>query len=499
MKSIIMAVLLVLISISIIKFERFVYITLFDPMSAFKTPAPIATPLVGNTADDGRIILTPSPTPSAPLVTNGDNPSPTAAPTPTPTIEPTPNPTLVGAGIMDNKVNILLLGYDESPERVEDEESELFRDEQNDFRSDVLMLLTVNFANKKASLISIPRDSYAPIYNDKGRLYSTRGRWKINAAFAKGGSQGSRGFLFACNTVEKLLGVPVDYYAGVDMSGLKGVVNAMGGVYYDVDIPIRLNGRSLKTGYQKLNGQQVLDYCRARKGISTDAGRNDRQQRILFAIFEQLKTKDQLKNFPKIYKSMRKYIRTNLKLDQILAIAAFSMQLDMEDLSRHTISGEYNSDTPYSNAGYYLIDNEKLKALIKELFNTDIEVNPRYDINYVKADIAAAAAKKDIKSAEYILGLNLTKNTFLKDENGDYINPPPVLNTLLSSIEELRRLSVRDADADLDISLDEQAINAGRNAIYSAMSALLNEISATKRDVAKSRIPEVLYSLLPDE
>lgn len=494
-----MAVLLALISISIIKVERLVYITLFDPMSAFSTPAPLATPLIENTADDGRIILTPSPTPTAITDTDGEYTLPTAAPAPAPTAEPTPDPALLEAGIMDNKVNILLLGYDESPERVEDEESELYRDEQNDFRSDVLMLLTVDFANKKASLISIPRDSYAPIYNDKGQLYSSRGRWKINAAFAKGGSEGSRGFLFACNTIEKLLGVPVDYYAGVDMSGLKGVVNAMGGVYYDVDIPIRLNGRSLKVGYQKLNGQQVLDYCRARKGISTDAGRNDRQQRILFAIFEQLKTKDQLKNFPKIYKSMRKYIRTNLKLDQILAIAAFSMQLEMEDLSRYTISGEYNSDTPYTNANYYLIDNEKLKALIKELFNTDIAVNPRYDINYVKADIAAADAKKDIKSAEYILALNLTKNTFSKDDNGDYIDPSPALKALLESIDKLTELSIRGADADLDISLDELAINAGRNEIYSAMSALLKELGATKRDVTKSRIPEILYNLLPEQ
>ena len=79
---------------------------------------------------------------------------------------------------MANRVNILLLGWDQSPER-EDEDNELYRDENNNFRSDVMMLLSVDFANKRVDLISIPRDTMANIYN-------VTGRWKINAAFAQG-------------------------------------------------------------------------------------------------------------------------------------------------------------------------------------------------------------------------------------------------------------------------------------------------------------------------
>lgn len=401
------------------------------------------------------------------------------------------------AEFMQNRVNILLVGYDKSPER-EVVESDVFRDETNDFRSDVLMLLTVDFAEKEAHLISVPRDSYAPIYKENGELYSKRGKWKINAAFAKGGSATKRGYQYAMQTVGKLLGVPIDYYAGVDMDGLKGVVNAMGGVYYDVDVDIRLNGRRLKTGYQHLNGQQVLDYVRARKGISTDAGRNDRQQRILFAIFEQLQTKDQLKNFPKIYRSMKQYITTNLNAEQIAAMAAFGIQLSKEDIHRHTLIGEYNSDTPYSSANYYLIDNEALVALMQEVFGITILTNPRYDKAYVLADIAAQEAKDDLDDADYLLARKKVRDAFPKDSEGNVLAPSPALLALKAQMAFLRARCTRGEDADLDIPLSITAIRSGQAALYNCMRVLSLEVGLTKRDVSSSRLPKVVFDALPE-
>ena len=70
-------------------------------------------------------------------------------------------------GYMDGRVNILLLGWDQSPER-EDETSDVYRDESNNFRSDVIMLMAVDFNHKTAELISVPRDSYAPLYHGAG-------------------------------------------------------------------------------------------------------------------------------------------------------------------------------------------------------------------------------------------------------------------------------------------------------------------------------------------
>ena len=487
---VIRAGLLLLALAGLLVLGRTLFVVFEDPMQAFRTPQP-----AGTAAIPAATAAAPSVTPAV-TATPGVMPSvtPTAAATATPVSTPAPTPP--NLAYMDERVNILLVGYDSSPERTV-EENDVYRDESNDFRSDVLMLLTVNFRDKSVDLISVPRDSYAPIYNDKGKLYSKNGKWKINAAFAKGGSESTRGYQFAMQTVSKLLGVPIDYYAGVDMDGLKGVVNAMGGVYYDVDLTIRLNGRTLRPGYQKLDGQNVLDYVRARKGISTDTGRNDRQQRILFAIFEQLKSKDQLKNFPKIYRSIKKYLHTNLNAEQVAAIAAFGMQLGMDDIHRHTLEGEYRSDTPYSSANYYLIDNEKLAALIKSIYGIDIPVNPRYDLHYVLADIAARAARADISDAEYLLARPKVKAAFSVGSAGQYPAGSPAY-ALFEQIAVLRALSIRAEGADLDAPFDTRAINAAQSVLYTRMRELCEASNISQRDVSKSRLPEDVYSALPE-
>ena len=103
-----------------------------DPMQAFQTPAPAASP---------------APTLAA-----------SAAPSPSPSPTLSPEEELAQAAdrdFMQNRVNILLLGWDQSPER-EEEGSDLYRDEENNFRSDVMMLLTVDFAGGQVDLISIP-------------------------------------------------------------------------------------------------------------------------------------------------------------------------------------------------------------------------------------------------------------------------------------------------------------------------------------------------------
>jgi len=342
-------VLLILVGL-ILAGSKFYRAIAQDPMRAFETPTPSP-------------VISASPAPSA-----------------TPLSTPSPEEQLMEQAdkdFMQNRVNILLLGWDQSPER-EDEDSVLYRDEDNNFRSDVLMLLTVDFESSTAHLISIPRDTMAKIYN-------TKGHWKINAAFAKGGSIEGDGFEYAIKTVENLMGVPISHYAGVNMEGLKAVVDAMGGVEFDVDQEITLNGRTLTPGLQTLDGQKVLDYCRARKGYGTDVDRANRQQRMLFAIFHQLKDSNALTTLPRVYISVKDYIHTDLTMEQIAALAVFAMDLEPDvNLFRHTLEGRYINGTVYNGASFYVLDTSALKALMKDIFGVDIEVDYKYDYRYVR-------------------------------------------------------------------------------------------------------------------
>ena len=374
---------------------------------------------------------------------------------------------------MANKVNILLLGWDQSPER-EDAGSDLYRDERNNYRSDVLMLCTVDFNAKTAHLTSVPRDTYAAIYN-------TKGRYKINAAFAKGGSAEGEGFLYAMETVSALLGVPVMHYAGVNMEGLKALVDAIGGVYYDVDVEIRLNGRTLTPGYQHLNGQQVLDYCRARKGLSTDVGRTDRQQRILFAIFEQLKAQRQLASFPKIYASLQDQILTSLNTEQIAALTVFALNLDTTRLYRHTLAGEYVDDV-YNGASFYVLDHRALKALVEEVFGIDIQPDPRFDLRYVKRKKAERSTAASISGARYLLDAHAGAGA----------------SALTQALNEAARVAPDDAAVSFStlqplFTLDEHTLRAAEANLLRAMAVYCAQNNLTRADVARNRLPAAVY------
>ena len=378
---------------------RSVYIVNYDPMRAFQVqtqPTPVVTLAPQATPS-------PSPDPESALRLQAD------------------------ADFMKDRVNLLLVGFDESPERDE-EDSDVYRTLKNNFRSDVLMLLAINFEKNTVHMISIPRDTYAEIYN-------TRGRWKINAAFAKGGAAEGNGFSYAMKTVELLMGVPVNAYAGVNMSGLKALVDAMGGVYYDVDVEIKLNGRKLEPGYQYLDGQSVLDYCRARKGISTDVGRNDRQQRMLLAVFQQLQQQNRLVKIPQIYAAVKDDVYTSLTASQIAALATFALKLDPAQIQRSTLPGEYVSNV--YNASYYVLKNSELAKLVQEEFGITIKRNKKYDLATVKRDKAAAEAKKaaeELAKAEEQL-------TLPADATGEFSDSPLLAarasaKILLNAIDE---------------------------------------------------------------
>lgn len=478
---------------------RYAWLFYINPMGAFgdqlATPTPIAaTPTP--TAEPTQA-PTPSPTPE-PTATPAPSASPTAEPSPTPepTEPPTPSPDpALDLGFMKNRVNILILGWDESAERNV-EGSDVYRDEANNFRSDVIMLLSVNFKTGRVDLISVPRDTLADIYTDAGKRYSETAHFKINAAFAKGGSVNGNGFQWAMQTVSKLFGgVPIQYYAGVNMEGLKAVVDAMGGVDYDVDVRIELNGRILETGYQHLDGQQVLDYCRARKGISTDVGRTDRQQRILFAIFDQLKSRDQLGNFINIYNSVKGYIYTNLKTDQIATMASFAMGLDLDDLHRKTLEGVYVSSTPYSGASFYCLRNDKLVALIDKVFGVTIVPNPRQDAEYVLSDKAAATGRELTKGAQYIMELvDLAYNdTFLGRPQNIEID----YDLLLNFTTKLETACAARPNNDRNLPYDRAAIESLSALVTTHLTTLCTDMGYTQEDLDKTRLPSDFYKSLP--
>lgn len=354
---VIMVIVLALLAIAAIFALKF-YTDINNPENLFESTLPEGTPAPVETA--------PAPADEA------------AQPSPTPDQESL----LFGqadAEFMSNRTNILLLGIDESTER----------ENWGTFRTDTMILVSIDFSNNDVCMVSIPRDSYVKIYNANGSVANPSSPYsKINNAFSEGGGAQKKGFEYSIATVEKLMGVNIGYYCGFNMNVVKEVVNAMGGVDYDVDIEVKMNGRELHPGMQHLDGQGVLDYCRQRKG-SSDIARIDRQQRMLTAILQQLKDTDQIANIPSIYSAVEANIMTNLSIKQISSLALVALRMDMSQLSRYTLEGKAMD---IQGRDCYCLYVSRIEKIVREVWGQSVNLDSENDVSFIEEQVEANRA-----------------------------------------------------------------------------------------------------------
>ena len=127
-----------------------------------------------------------------------------------------------------NYINILLFGLDEDESR---------HDTYTVFRPDTIMLISVNFDSDQISILSIPRDTYVPIYGRSGKD-------KINSCFYYGTfmdyDNQEEMFLNGVETLQGTVsnilgGIPIHYYVGVNMDTAAEIIDAMGGVKFNLE------------------------------------------------------------------------------------------------------------------------------------------------------------------------------------------------------------------------------------------------------------------------
>lgn len=301
-----------------------------------------------------------------------ETPAVTTAPGETPDIDPTPTPdvdpyeyalSIADTDMMKDIVNVLVIGVDYADERST---------WSKNFYSDVMLVLAINFEEKTVDMISVPRDTYAKIANIEG-IY------KLNSSVHHGGGVPD-GFPNVCESVSGVLGgIPIDYYVGVTMPVVKALVNEVGGVDFDVDVTINLQGRHIDPGYQHMDGQMVLDYLRARKGIDNDLGRVNRQKKMLVALFQKMQEEKSILDAPSLVMKYKDQLYTNLNSSQLAALAVFAYNLDSENISMHTMEGRFMD---IFNWAFIITDQEKRVALIKEVYGIDVPEQVEYSLDY---------------------------------------------------------------------------------------------------------------------
>ena len=249
--------------------------------------------------------------------------------------EPTPIP--------NEATTILFLGSDVRP------------DEGTRGRSDAIMLVHVNPAAQRVSMLSLPRDLWVSIPGF--------GEGKLNSAYFIGEQQ-QNGAGLAKETVSKALGIAVDHAVVVDFAGFRNLIDTLGGI--PVDVPRELYDARFPTddygytvahftpGTEVMNGERALMYSRIRHPDS-DFERMRRQQSVLVGIARKLHERGALANLheaDKITAALYPFVRTDLPPALALNLLWSIRAVDPGSVTRLTagpsILGEANIGGAYA-------------------------------------------------------------------------------------------------------------------------------------------------------
>lgn len=243
-----------------------------------------------------------------------------------------------------NRVSILLMGIDQRC------------DEAGPAHTDTMMILTIDPVGLSAAMLSLPRDLWVEIPNF--------GVDRINQANYYGEiyEYPGGGQALAVQTVEALLGVPIDYYVAVNFDAFVEVVDLIGGI--DIDVPEAIDDPnypdqcygydpfSIAAGEQHLDGEAALKYARTRATFGGDVDRAGRQQAVILAvrqkIFDLNSIPQLIAQAPQLWQTSQENVRTNMTLDEAIQLALLVQDIPRESIRTAVLDFNYvyNETTP---------------------------------------------------------------------------------------------------------------------------------------------------------
>ena len=233
------------------------------------------------------------------------------------------------------------------------------------YRTDTLMLLSIDNNNHTMSLMSIPRDTYL----DYGYGYNVP---KINSAygFADGGEAGIDELM---KQIENIIGFKPDGYVMFDFDDFVDVVNLMGGVDFDVPMDMQYSDPTqdleinLSAGEQHLNGNEAIQLVRFRSGYANaDITRTEVQRDFMKAAMDQWTSPLNLIKLPILLIMVKNRIDTNLSLRNLAWLATAGLKCDLSNLNTQILPGS----AQYIGSGaYYVADSSSVKTLMINSFS----------------------------------------------------------------------------------------------------------------------------------
>ncbi len=281
-------------------------------------------------------------------------------------------------------VNVLLIGVDE-----------------DGYRSDTIMLVSLDDYSDRVSVLSIPRDTRVKIGGTTQKINATMGFGLADSKKENSEEETSENQIpeskyddihpselalgeghedLLINKVKEITGLPVHYYVTVDFDGFVELINAVDGVDFNVpydmdyDDPVQSLHIHLKAGEQHLDGKLAHDFVRFRHNnngtapgeyIMGDEGRVYWQQRFIKEVVRQKLNPYYISKLDRIFEVFRNNVRTNLTMSDVVRNLNALMSISLDDISTYQLPGEaaYIGDT-----SYYIQDVATTRRLVEDVF-----------------------------------------------------------------------------------------------------------------------------------
>lgn len=234
--------------------------------------------------------------------------------------------------------------------------------------SDTNILLAVDAENNYIHGVSIARDTKA-VWDGRNH--------KINAAFGSGGIEK------LAEVIGDQLGIPVDFTVSVDLKGFVALVDAIGGV--DFDVPVDMNYEDpyqdlyihFSAGMQHLTGEEALKVVRCRSVYATqDIGRMETQQKFLKAVAKQTLTLSNVDKIPEFANIFNQYVETDLTLGNLAWLGTEAISMGADAVSFSTLPGEWDDSDNFVH-----LNPDATLEVVNQYLNPYVEDRVMADLN----------------------------------------------------------------------------------------------------------------------
>ena len=276
------------------------------------------------------------------------------------------------------RLNILLIGADE---------------QGGGHNTDTLITLSIDPATNQVVMFQLPRDTVdvpippGPARNVYGSVYAG----KINSLWASGaarsdawpGTRAQRGYNALKSTLGYLYDLDIKYYMEVNFDGFRKVVDALGGVTINVQVPLlddnypQPNQHRIRlfipAGIQHMTGAEALAYARSRKSTS-DFERGARQQRVIVSLRQQFDMGQAIRDIDVLAAAIGQAVRTDIPRELVPQLLGLADRVDTRSIRSVIFTPPfYQVECLNCPPRGYIIQPqvERIRATVREAFQID--------------------------------------------------------------------------------------------------------------------------------